>query len=73
MSNASVKRRATGEAKAILGFRTGGKQVKGSDEMVPYKFWKILSPDAQALIRSGKEGNIGIVAESGVKASSQGG
>ena len=47
--------------------------MKGSDEMVPYKVWKMLSPDAQALIKLGKEGKIGLVTESGVKASSQGG
>ena len=47
--------------------------MKGSDEMVPYKVWKMISPDAQALVCSGKEGKIGLVTESGVKASSQGG
>ena len=73
MGNCSVKRRENGEAKAIRGFRTGGQQVKGSDKMVPYKVWKMLSPDAQALVKLGKEGNIGLVTESGVKASSQGG
>ena len=73
MGNCLVKRRETGEAKAIRGFRTVGPvQAKGLDsEMVPYKVWKIISPDAQALICSGKEGNIGLVTESGVKASSQ--
>ena len=70
MGNVSVKRRATGEAKAIRGFKTGGKEVKGSKEIIPYKFWKMLSPDAQALIRSGGEGKIGLVSEGGVKASS---
>ena len=73
MGNCSVKRRATGEAKAIMGFKTGGQEVKGSKEMVPYKFWKMLYPDAQTLIRLGGEGKIVLVTEGGVKASSHGG
>ena len=75
MGNFSIKRRATGEAKAIKGFRTGGQvQAKGSDsDMVPYRVWKMLSPDAQALVKTGKEGNIGLVTESGGKAGGQGG
>ena len=75
MGNCSVKRRATGEAKAIRGFRTVGPvQAKGSDsEMVPYRVWKMLSLDAQALVKSGKEGKIRLATESGVKAGGQGG
>ena len=76
MGNCSVKRRATGEAKAIRGFRTGGSvpgKGSGDSEMVPYRVWKMLSLDAQTLIRSGKEGKIGLAAESGVKAGGQGG
>ena len=38
MGNFSVKRRATGEAKAIMGFKTGGQELKGSNERIPYKF-----------------------------------
>ena len=41
--------------------------------MVPYNVWKMLSPGAQALVKSGKEGKIGLATESGVKAGSQGG
>ena len=76
MGNCSVKRRATGESKAIRGFRTGGSvpgKGSGDSEMVPYRVWKMLSLDAQTLIRSGKEGKIGLAAESGVKAGGQGG
>ena len=73
MSNVSVKRRETGEAKAIRGFKTGGQEVKGSKEMIPYKFWKMLYPDVQALICSGGEEKIRLVTEGGVKASSHGG
>ena len=61
MVNASVKRRATGESKAIRGFKTGGQELKGSKEMIPYKFWNMLSPDAQAVIHSGGEGKIRLV------------
>ena len=73
MGNCSVKRRATGEAKAIRGFKTGGQETKGSNERIPYKFWKMLSPDAQELISSGGEGKVGLVTEGGVNASSHGG
>ena len=76
MGNCSIKRRETGEAKAIRGFRTGGSvpgKGSGDTEMVPYRVWKMLSLDAQTLIRSGKEGKIGLAAESGEKAGGQGG
>ena len=33
----------------------------------------MISPDAQALVKSGKEGKIGLATESGVKAGGQGG
>ena len=36
MGNCSVKRRATGEAKDIWGFRTGGQDSNGSKERVPH-------------------------------------
>ena len=73
MGNCSFKRRATGEAKAIQGFRTGGQESNASKEGVPHKVWKMHSPDAQDLIRSGGEGNIGLVKEAGVKAPRHGG
>ena len=73
MDNCSFKRRATGEAKAIWGFKTGGQEANGSKERVPLKVWKMLSPDAQDLIISGGEGKIGLVKEAGVKANRHGG
>ena len=73
MVNCFVKRRATGKAKAIRGFRTGGQEASGLKESVPLKVWKMLSPDAQDLIRSGREEKIGLVKESRVKANRHGG
>ena len=73
MGNCSFKRRATGEANAIRGFKTGGQEANGLKERVPLKVWRMLSHDAQELIRSGREGKIGIVKEGGVKAKRHGG
>ena len=72
MGNCSVKRRATGEAKAIWGFRTGDQEANGSKERVSLKVWKMLSIYAQDLIRSGGEGKIGLVKEARVKANRHG-
>ena len=47
--------------------------MKGSEERIPWKFWKMIFPDAQKLISSGGEGKIGLVTEGGVKASRHGG
>ena len=55
------------------GFGREYRRKKGSEELVPYKVWKMLSPDAQALVKSGKEGKIGLVTEIRVKASGKGG
>ena len=73
MGNCSNKRRATGEAKAIQGFKLGGQEANRSQERVPLKVWRILSPGAQALIKDGGERNIGIVKEGGVKEKRHGG
>ena len=75
MGNCLVKRRETGEAKAIRGFRTGdsGGNSSGDTEKVPYRVWKMLSFEAKALIKSGKEGKIGLAAESVEKAGGRGG
>ena len=75
MGNCSVKRRATGEAKAIRGFRTGDSSGNGSGDTdkVPYRVWKMLSLEARLLIKSGKEGKIGLAAESVEKAGGRGG
>ena len=73
MGNCSVKRRSTGEAKAIRGFKSGGHEANRSQERVPLKVWRMLSPEAQDLIKAGGEGNIGIVKEDGVKAPMHGG
>ena len=47
--------------------------MKGSEERIPWKFWMMLSSDAQKLIYSGGEGNIGLVTEGGVNAIRRGG
>ena len=73
VGNSSNKRRATGEAKAIQGFKLGGQEENCSSERVPLKFWRMLSPEARALIKDGGEGNIGIVKEGGVKDKRHGG
>ena len=51
----------------------GGQEANRSQERVPLKVWRILSPEAQALIKDGGERNIGIVKEGGVKEKRHGG
>ena len=73
MGNGSNKRRATGEAKAILGFKMGFQEDNRSSERVPLKVWSMLTPEAQSHIRDGGEVKIGIVKEVGVKDNRRGG
>ena len=73
MGNVYVKRRATGKAKAIWGFKLGGQEANYLQERVPLKVWRMLYPEAQDLIKAGGEGKIGIVKEGGVKAKRGGG
>ena len=75
MGNCSVKRRVNGEAKAIRGFKTGDSSGNGSGDTdkVPYRVWKMLSLEAKLLIKSGKEGKIGIAEGSVGKAGGRGG
>ena len=52
MGNCSNKRRATGKAKDIRGFKLGGQEANRSQDRIPSKVWRMISPEAQALIRT---------------------
>ena len=73
MGNCSNKRRATGKAKDIRGFKLGGQEANRSQDRIPSKVWRMISPEAQALIKDSGEGKIGIVKEGGVKEKRHGG
>ena len=73
MGNSSRKRRATGDAKAIRGFKLGGQEENRSSGRVTLKVWSMLTPEARAIIRDSGEGKIGFVKEGGVKENRHGG
>ena len=73
VGNCSNKRRATGEAKSIRGFKFGGQEENRSSECVPLKVWRMLTPKARAVIKYDGEGKIGIVKEGVVKKKRHGG
>ena len=73
MGNSSSKRRATGKTKDIRGFKLGGQEENRLSERVTLKVWRMLTPEACAIIRDGGEGNIEIVKEGGVKENRHGG
>ena len=51
----------------------GGQEANRSQERVPLRVWRMLSTEAQALIKDGGEGKIGIIKEGGVKEKRHGG
>ena len=60
------KRRSTGEHKELRALRLGGnKDEKKSEESIPLKVWKILTPETKIAMRSGEEVKIGLVKDSG--------
>ena len=62
MVSGSNKRRATSEPKALRAFRSGGHEdEKKSEEHIPLKVWKMLTPESRIAMRSGEEVNIGLV------------
>ena len=73
VGNGSSKRRETGEAKAISGFKLGGQEDSRLQERIPLKVWKMLTPEARIIIRYGGESKIGIVKKGGAKEHRHGG
>ena len=61
MGNSSSKRRATGETKAIRGFKLSGQEESRSSENVTLKVWRMLITEARTIIRESGEGKIGVV------------
>ena len=55
MGNVNNNRRATGEAKAIRGFKLVGQEETRSEERVPFKVWKMLPPEARLAMNNSGE------------------
>ena len=67
MGNGSIRRRVTGEAKAIRGFKLDGQEDSRLEERTPLKVWKMLTPEDRLAINNGGEAKIGIVKDGGAK------
>ena len=74
MCSGSNKSIETGEPKVLSEFRFGGHEgEKKSEERIPLKVWKMLTPEARISIWSGEEVNIGLVRDGVVKEIKRGG
>ena len=74
LGNGSNKRRAAGEQKAMHIFRLGGHEdKKNSEECIPLKVCKILTPKARIAMKSGEEVKIGIFKDGSAKETKHGG
>ena len=51
----------------------GGKEESRPEERIPFKVWKMLTPEARLAIKNGGEVKIGIVKEVGAKENKRGG
>ena len=50
----------------------GGQEEIRSEERIPFKVWKMLTPKASLAIKNGGEAKIGIVKEGGAKENKRG-
>ena len=74
LGNCSNKRRVTGEPKAMHAIRLGSHgDEKKSEELIPLKVWKILTPEARIAMESGEEVKIGLVKYGSTKETKRGG
>ena len=51
----------------------GGQEESRSEERIPFKVWKMLTPESSLAINNVGEAKIGIVKEGGAKENTRGG
>ena len=68
------KRRAIGEQKTLCVIRLGDHEdAKKSEDRIPLKVWKMVTPEARIAMHSGEEVNIGLVKDRAAKTGKHGG
>ena len=68
LGKGSNKRRDTGDTNNSCALKLGGKEDdKRSEDLVPFKLWKMLTTDFHAYLRRGNSVKIGLVKDNAAK------